>query len=382
MNTIYTLFVTCPRGLETVLVQELQQQNCTDIIPTDGGVSCKATLSQVYGINLHSRTASRVLLQLTRVAYRNENDIYRAAKNLKWSNWFGVHQTFRVKVEGKRARVKSLDFIALTIKDGVCDHFREQCNERPSVDKLRPDIRLHAFLDETHVSIFIDSSGEALFKRGYRQDTGEAPLRENLAAGLLLLAGYDGTQPFCDPFCGSGTIAIEAAWIATRRAAGLMRRFGFEQWSNFDRALWTKLKSQARAAILDKPMASIWASDNDRAMTRASKENAVAAEVEGLIEIQTCDAQNVRPNGANGIMIANPPYGVRLAEIQALQALYPQLGSWLKQDWAGWTIGMFTGDMQMPKGMRLKPKRKIPLYNGNLDCRLFLFDMVLGRNRK
>ena len=161
-----------------------------------------------------------------------------------------------------------------------------------------------------------------------------------------------------------------------------MRRFGFEQWSNFDRALWTKLKSEARAAILDKPMASIWASDNDRAMTRASKENAVAAEVDGLIEIQTCDAQNVHPNGANGIMIANPPYGVRLAEIQALQALYPQLGSWLKQDWAGWTIGMFTGDMQMPKGMRLKPKRKIPLYNGNLDCRLFLFDMVLGSNRK
>ena len=212
--TIYTLFATCPRGLETILVQELQQQGCTDISPTDGGASCKGTLAQVYRVNLHSRTASRVLLQLTRTTYRSEDDIYKAAKNLKWQEWFNVNQTFKVKVEGKRANVKSLDFIALKIKDGVCDRFRDQVGERPSIDKSRPDVRIHAFLDERNVSIFIDTSGEALFKRGYRQDTGEAPLRENLAAGLLLLAGYDGSQSFQDPFCGSGTIAIEAAWIA------------------------------------------------------------------------------------------------------------------------------------------------------------------------
>ena len=377
----YQFFTTCPCGLEQILVKELQQQGCTDIVPTDGGVSCKGTLVQIYRVNLHSRTASRVLLQLTRATYRGEDDIYKAAKNLKWQEWFNVNQTFQVKVEGKRANVKSLDFIALKIKDGVCDRFRDQVGERPSIDKSRPDVRIHAFLDERNVSIFIDTSGEALFKRGYRQDTGEAPLRENLAAGLLLLAGYDGSQPFQDPFCGSGTIAIEAAWIALNRAVGLNRRFGFEKLANFDRALWTKLKSEARAQIKDKPQAKISASDNDRAMTRACQENAMTAEVDMFIEINTLDAQDTQPNGEKGIVLSNPPYGVRLAEVQALHALYPQLGSWLKQRYAGWTVGMFTGDMEMPKLMRLKPKRKIPLYNGNLDCRLFLFDMVSGSNR-
>lgn len=381
MTTIYTLFATCPRGLEQILATELQQQGCTDIVPTDGGVSCKGTLAHVYRINLHSRTASRVLLQLTRTAYRREEDIYRAAKNIKWQDWFSVSQTFKVKVEGKRANVKSLDFIALKIKDGVCDHFRQQFDERPSIDKARPDVRIHAFLDDRNVIIFIDTSGEALFKRGYRQDTGEAPLRENLAAGLLLLAGYDGSQPFQDPFCGSGTIAIEAAWIATHRAVGLNRRFGFENWANFDRALWVKLKAEARSQIKERIQTKISASDNDRAMTRACKENTIAAEVDMFIEINTLDVQDTQPNGENGIIISNPPYGVRLAEEQTLHALYPQLGSWLKQHYAGWMIGMFTGDMHMPKLMRLKPKRKIPLFNGNLDCRLFLFDMVSGSNR-
>lgn len=380
-NTQYTLFATCPRGLETILAQELAQQGCTHIAPTDGGVACKGSLNEVYRANLHSRTASRVLLQLTRASYRSEDDIYKAAKNLKWQEWFKVNQTFRVKVEGKRAKVKSLDFIALKIKDGVCDRFRDHCGERPSIDKNRPDVRIHAFLDEQNVAIFIDTSGETLFKRGYRQDTGEAPLRENLAAGLLLLAGYDGSQPFQDPFCGSGTIVIEAAWIALNRAAGLNRRFAFEQFLNFDKALWVKLKAESRAQIHDKPKNKIAASDNDRAMTRIAQENARAAEVDMFIDFNTLDAQDTRPNGVNGVLVCNPPYGVRLAEVQALHALYPQLGSWLKQHYAGWTIGLLSGDMDMPKLMRLKPKRKIPLYNGQLDCRLFLLDMVAGSNR-
>ena len=380
--TTYSLFVTCPRGLEAPLSQELEQLKCQDIRAVDGGVACKGGMEQVYRINLHSRTASRVLLRLTKSGYRNEQDIYKAAKNIRWTDWFDLEQTFKVKVEGKRAQVKSLDFVGLKIKDAVCDVFRDACGARPSVGKIRPDIRIHAFIDERDIQIFIDTSGEALFKRGYRQDTGEAPMRENLAAGLLLLAGYDGSQPFQDPFCGSGTIAIEAAWIALGRAPGLNRRFGFEQLAQFDRALWVKLKAEARHAIRNRPYANIAASDNDRAMTRMTQANAAAAEVDGFIDINTLDAQDTRPNGEGGIIVSNPPYGVRLAEIQALHALYPQLGSWLKQHYAGWTAGLFSGDMDMPKLMRLKPKRKIPLFNGNLDCRLFLLDMVAGSNRE
>ncbi|OFN78986.1 class I SAM-dependent RNA methyltransferase [Neisseria sp. HMSC064E01] len=378
--TTYSLFVTCPRGLEAPLFQELEQLKCQDIRAVDGGVACKGGMEQVYRINLHSRTASRVLLRLTKSGYRSEQDIYKAAKNIRWTDWFDLEQTFKVKVEGKRAQVKSLDFVGLKIKDAVCDVFRDACDARPSVGKIRPDIRIHAFIDERDIQIFIDTSGEALFKRGYRQDTGEAPMRENLAAGLLLLAGYDGTQPFQDPFCGSGTIVIEAAWIATRRAPGLMRRFGFEKLKNFDAALWKKLQHEAETQIRPAP-AAISGSDNDRYMIRAAVANAQAAEVDTFIRFEVKDAQDTRPNGEGGILISNPPYGVRLAEVQALQALYPQLGAWLKQHYAGWLAGMFTGDRDMPKFMRLSPKRKIPLYNGNLDCRLFLMDMVKGSNR-
>lgn len=378
--TTYSLFVTCPRGLEAPLSQELEQLKCQDIRAVDGGVACKGGMEQVYRINLHSRTASRVLLRLTKSSYRNEQDIYKAAKNIRWTDWFDLEQTFKVKVEGKRAQVKSLDFVGLKIKDAVCDVFRDACGARPSVGKIRPDIRIHAFIDERDIQIFIDTSGEALFKRGYRQDTGEAPMRENLAAGLLLLAGYDGTQPFQDPFCGSGTIVIEAAWIATRRAPGLMRRFGFEKLKNFDAALWKKLQHEAETQIRPAP-APISGSDNDRHMIRAAVANAQAAEVDTFVRFEVKDAQDTRPNGEGGILISNPPYGVRLAEVQALQALYPQLGAWLKQHYAGWLAGMFTGDRDMPKFMRLSPKRKIPLYNGNLDCRLFLMDMVKGSNR-
>ena len=378
--TTYSLFVTCPRGLEAPLSQELEQLKCQDIRAVDGGVACKGGMEQVYRINLHSRTASRVLLRLTKSGYRSEQDIYKAAKNIRWTDWFDLEQTFKVKVEGKRAQVKSLDFVGLKIKDAVCDVFRDACDARPSVGKIRPDIRIHAFIDERDIQIFIDTSGEALFKRGYRQDTGEAPMRENLAAGLLLLAGYDGTQPFQDPFCGSGTIVIEAAWIATRRAPGLMRRFGFEKLKNFDAALWKKLQHEAETQIRPAP-AAISGSDNDRYMIRAAVANAQAAEVDTFIRFEVKDAQDSRPNGEGGILISNPPYGVRLAEVQALQTLYPQLGAWLKQHYAGWLAGMFTGDRDMPKFMRLSPKRKIPLYNGNLDCRLFLMDMVKGSNR-
>ena len=378
--TQYALFITCPRGLETPLADELKSLNIQDIQATDGGVACKATMEQVYRINLHSRTASRVLLRLTKGSYRSEQDIYKLAKNINWFNWFTLEQTFKVKVEGKRANVKSLDFVGLKIKDALCDSFRDIYDARPNVGKIQPDVRVHAFMDERNIEIFIDTSGEALFKRGYRQDTGEAPLRENLAAGLLLLAGYDGSQPFQDPFCGSGTLTIEAAWIAGRRAPGLMRRFGFEKLQNFDKAAWVKIRQEAREQM--GPVAApIAGSDNDRHMIRAAEHNAEAAEVADFIRFEVKDAQNARPNGDNGIMISNPPYGVRLAEMQALQALYPQLGSWLKQHYAGWLIGMFTGDRDMPKYMRLSPKRKIPLYNGNLDCRLFLMDMVKGSNR-
>ena len=380
MNS-YPLFISCPRGLEAVLAQELSALGAEKTAALDGGVRCQGSLKTVYRINLHARTAGRVLLQLAAGSYRSEHDVYRLARETDWPAWFDVGQTFKVQIEGKRPRVKSLEFTALKVKDALCDRFRDATGSRPSVDKGAPDVRVHVFLDEQQALLFVDTSGEALFKRGYRRETGAAPLRENLAAGLLLLAGYDGSQPFQDPFCGSGTIAVEAAWIAQNRAPGLLRRFAFERLRGFDAALWQRLQTEAQDAVRPAP-APLAASDIDQQAVRHALANIEAAQLSDVIAVRRGDALAQRPNGEGGLMLSNPPYGVRLAEIQALHALYPQLGSWLKQHYSGWQIGMFSGDRDMPKLMRLSPKRKIPLYNGKLDCRLFLLDMVQGSNRR
>lgn len=379
--TDHVLFVSCPRGLESVLAAELADLNLQAIAPGEGGVACRGDWSAVYRINLHARSASRVLLQLNHGPIRNEHDVYRLACDTAWPQWFAVTQRFKVHIEGRRAPVKSLEFTALKIKDAVCDVFRQATGSRPDVAKLRPDVRIHAFVDAGSARLLIDTSGEALFKRGYRTDAGEAPLRENLAAGLLLAAGYDSRQPFMDPFCGSGTIAIEAALIASNRAPGLNRSFGFEQLKPFVAEQWQHIRQQALAAVRPA-VAPIAGSDLDAALLATARRNAEAAGVGNLIDWRVCDALDSRPNGPHGLLLSNPPYGVRLAEIQTLHALYPQLGSWLKQYFAGWQVGMFTADRAMPKLMRLTPKRKIPLYNGNLDARLFLLEMVAGSNRK
>lgn len=377
----YPLFISCPRGLENVLSAELAACGATDLGLTEGGVSCRGNLQTVYRINLSSRTAGRVLLQVAQGTLRHEQDVYALAAGTDWPQWFDVTQSFKVRIDGKKAALKSLEFAALKTKDAVCDVFRRVSGSRPNVSKNAPDVQIQVFVAGQRATVFVDTSGEALFKRGYRGETGVAPLRENLAAGLLLLAGYDGSRPFMDPFCGSGTLAIEAALIATARAPGLQRRFGFERLKNFDAALWQRLRQQAAAAVCPAP-APIGGGDTDRSLLRAAAANALAAGVGDCIRWQHQDALDSRPNGAQGLMLSNPPYGVRLAEIQALHALYPQLGAWLKQHFAGWTAGLFTADREMPRLMRLSPKRKIPLYNGNLDARLFLLDMVAGSNRQ
>lgn len=379
MNS-YSLFVSCPRGLEAILNQELVKLGCEQIHPRDGGVAVNGDLATVYRINLYSRIASRVLMRLSSGHFLNENDIYQQAKKVDWTKWFDVKKTFKIHIEGKQAQINSLNFAALKVKDAICDVFREQNGSRPSVEKFQPDVRIHVFIEKNELSIYLDTSGEALFKRGYRSDTGEAPLRENLAAGLLILAGYNGSQPFMDPFCGSGTLAIEAALIASNSAPGLERAFGFEHLLNYDATLWQQLRRNALSAKC-QPQAPISGADIDGKLIVLAQNNARYADVDQYIQWQTADALDTRPNGTNGIMLSNPPYGVRLSEIQLLHALYPQMGSWLKQHFAGWLIGMFSADRDMPKLMRLSPKRKIPLFNGNLDCRLFLLDMVAGSNR-
>ena len=374
-------FATCPRGLEAVLAQELATFGANHVKATDGGASFSGPMALCYQVNLESRVASRVLWQIDSASYHLEEDVYQRARSLPWENWFTPHQTIAVKVTAQRCGLKSLEFITLRIKDAVCDHFRDLSGIRPSVDTRLPDVRIHAYFDAQQFTLYLDTSGEALFKRGYRQYTGEAPLRENLAAGILRLSGWEPGIPLLDPMCGSGTFVLEAAQMAQHIPPGLKRPFGFERLKNFEPNAWEQL----RAAAAGKPVAAntlpIYGSDIDKWAVMDARKNIESAGLTGLLNVAEKDILDIAAPAESGVLVMNPPYGERIGEVDELAELYPKLGSVLKQRFAGWKVGIFTADLRLPKLMRLKPSRKIPLFNGAIECRLYLFEMVAGSNR-
>ena len=235
-------FAPCPRGLETVLAQELAELEASSIRTADGGVHFAGPWALGYRANLESRIASRILWRVATAPYKTEDDIFRATLALPWPQWFDVERTIRVNLAAVRCPLKSLDFVTLRIKDAVCDAFRAKGGERPNVNTQAPDVRIHAFLTADRLTLYIDTSGEPLFKRGYRTATGEAPLRENLAAGIVKLSGWNPPEALLDPMCGSGTLLIEAALIALNIAPGARRSFAFEKLKNFDERLWQELR--------------------------------------------------------------------------------------------------------------------------------------------
>lgn len=244
----HSYFCPCPRGLEAALAEELGEIAATgktlaihNQVP--GGVHCSGTLQDAWRINLHSRLASRVLMRIAHAGYSNENDIYDLALAQPWEDWFGVQHTIRIDVTAIKSPLRSLEFTTLKIKDAICDRFRDTCSERPSVDTKNPDMRIVGFLDAHTFTLYLDTSGDALFKRGWRLETGDAPLRENLAAGLLRVAGWKPGMVLLDPMCGSGTILIEAAQILAGIPPGAHRRFAFEKFHGFDADQWRALKA-------------------------------------------------------------------------------------------------------------------------------------------
>ena len=376
------LFAPCPRGLEMTLVAELNALGANDVSKVDGGVAFRGDADIMMKANLHCRTASRVLLKLAEGGYQQESDIYQLAMQIDWPRWFDVSRSIKVKTDAIGAQLRSLDFVSLKVKDAVCDRFRQANAGRPNVDTRTPDMRIHAFLTRDHATIYLDTSGEPLFKRGWREETGEAPLRENLAAGILLIAGYDGSQPLLDPMCGSGTFLVEAADIALKRAPGRNRRFGFQRLREFDALSWEALLSEARAAELPVRNLAIKGSDRARNMLPIARANLQRAGLADAIELQAQDVLQVRPFADSGFIVTNPPYGVRMDEQDALAELYPQLGDWLKAHFAGWTAHFFTGDLRLSDLIHLSVKRRTPLFNGSLPCRLFAIPMVAGSARR
>lgn len=407
------LFLPCAAGVEALLAEEIERI-CpkAHVFETRGGVALEGDPLEVMTLNLESRLAQRVLIEVAHGSYRTEDDVYALAQAVDWGQWITPAHTLRVDTTAHRSPLKSLNFAALRVKDAVCDQLREATGDRPSVDTRHPDLGIVLHLGELEATVYVDSSGESLFKRGWREDKGDAPLKETLAAAMLAAAGWRGTPQeggaLHDPCCGSGTIAIEAAQIACAIAPGLKRRFAFERLLPFaddsQRAELQRLRSHAQARIHGSAVPII-ASDVSFRMVDFARRNAERAGVLEAIEFHGGDALErpapELPAGLPGTLMVNPPYGERI-EVggkagRAAQGgednnraasgdFFPRLAAHWKRAYTqhegGWTAYVLSPDMKLPSAMRLKESRRMPMWNGPIECRLFRFDLVAGSARK
>ncbi len=351
-----------------------------------GGVACTGTLEIAYRACLWSRVANRVLLRVAQFPAATADALYAGARDVDWSEHLGVDCTLAIDCTSNRSALAHTQFAAQRLKDAVVDQFRERTGVRPSVDLEAPDIRLNLRLDRDVASLAIDLSGESLHRRGYRGPQGAAPLKENLAAAILLRAGWGelaagGAEVgFVDPMCGSGTLPIEAAMIAGDIAPGLAREhFGFTRWRGHDAALWTRLVAEAheRGATAPTAQPAIRGYDSDAAAVASARENAARAGVASRVAIERCElARLPPPPTARGLLAANPPYGERLGDAASLAPLYGELGRVLRERYVGWQAAVFTGNPPLGRELGLKAKRAHRLWNGPIECRLLRFDVV------
>jgi putative N6-adenine-specific DNA methylase len=378
----HKFFAPCPRGLAPALAEELAELGAKETVAADGGVSFSGPYDLIYIVNLHSRIASRVLWRLVGFPYAKEDDIYQGAAGVPWSHHFNADRTFKVETNAQKSPVKSLDFITLRVKDAIADQFRGALGKRPSVESRNPDIRVHVFLDAKNCTLYLDTSGDSLFKRGKRDHVGEAPLKKNLAAGILRVAGWKPGIPLLDPMCGAGTFLSEAAEMSLGRAAGRAREFAFTKLARYNEATWDRLVANAKKSERPAEPMAIHGSDlYGRSLGHAAM-NLQESGLHDVVTLKQVNLLELSAPAAAGMIVTNPPYGVRLGEKEELAAFYPKLGDVLKQKFDGWTAFIFSGDPELAKLIRLKPSRKTVLYNGALECRLYEYRMVAGGNRK
>ena len=408
------IFLPCAAGVETLLGAEVRGLLPAACVETQrGGVALAGDPREIMLLNLESRLAQRVLVEVAASDYRSEDDLYALARSVEWSDWITPQQSLRVDTTAQKSPLRSLNFAALRVKDAVCDRMRESSGERPNVDTARPDLPIILHVGPERASVYVDTSGEPLFKRGWRSDTGDAPLKETLDAAMLAAAGWHGAPDaggaLHDPCCGSGTIAIEAAQIACGIAAGALRRFAFERLMPFAnaaaRAELQRLRSRARERV-HAPQVPIFASDLSFRMVDFARRNAERAGVAHAIQFNGGDALErpapTLPADLPGTLMMNPPYGERIdvggkagvarapmresAEDRATPGdFFARLASHWKHAYtthpAGWTAWILSPDMKLPSAMRLKESRRVPMWNGPIECRLFRFELVAGSAR-
>lgn len=413
------VYLPCGAGVEDFLATEIKViTGQAPAFKARAGIGVVLDWRDVLRLNLHSRLAQRVMIQLWHGDYRNEQDLYRAASAVAWEVWFTPAQTIKVEVTAQHSPLTSLNFAALRIKDAICDRFRERRGERPSVDTHWPQVRIHAHLTTDALTLYLDTSGEPLFKRGWREDTGDAPLKETLAAAMIAASGWNGAQadslgevmPLVDPCCGSGTLVIEAAQMALRMPAGGLRRFAFEKLLPFQPHVWQSVREEAQRAQREWPAGHppiVFGSDVSFRMVDFARRNAERAGVAHAIELRGGDAlQRPPPVTRPGMLLLNPPYGERIAAagVAGQRAeeraagrsrvgrerahmsegdddadFFQQLAAHWKGHYAGWMAWLLTPDLKLPGKMRMKESRRVPLWNGPIECRLFRFDIQARR---
>ncbi|GAB6040620.1 bifunctional 23S rRNA (guanine(2069)-N(7))-methyltransferase RlmK/23S rRNA (guanine(2445)-N(2))-methyltransferase RlmL [Endothiovibrio diazotrophicus] len=379
---LFDLFATAPKGVASVTADELRALGATEVVESAAGVAFRGDLACAYRACLWSRTASRVLLTLTRFEAADEDALYTAVHAFPWEEHLDLGATFAVHATLSRSPITHSRFAALRVKDGIVDRFRERSGERPSVDAEAPDLGVRLHLQRTAATLSIDLSGDSLHRRGYRGEGVAAPLKENLGAAILLRSGWAEIAAaggaLVDPMCGSGTLLIEGAWIAADVAPGILReRFGFHGWKGHDEALWRELKAEAerRRAAGAERLPTIVGFDRERQAVHAALGNIELAGLPGRIHVERADALEARPpaRASGGLLAVNPPYGERIGDLDRLRELYAGLGKLLKERFLGWQAAVFTGNAGLGMELGLRARRSHTLYNGALECKLLRF---------
>ncbi len=381
MSDDFVMVATTLYGLENVLAGELKELGARDLKLRNRAVEFRGDKGFLYKANLMLRTALRVLVPISGFDIRGERDYYRSIKAIPWDQYFFTGQTFSIKtVAHTRVLTSNSHYLALKAKDAIVDFFRERYGKRPSIDTKNPDIRIQVYIQDKHCRVLLDSSGEALFKRGYRRQANQAPLNEVLGAGMLKIAGYDGSTDLLDPMCGSGTLLIEAAMIAARIPPGLARGFGFEHWQNFDEDLFHKIKDSQMAKIRD-PQHEITGYDIDAGTLRKAKMNIAAAHLEDFIRLEKKDFFTTGYKGDEPLLLVfNPPYGERLP-VDA-PVFYKKTGDTLKRNYQGTKAWIITPEQKGVKHTGLHAGKKVKLYNGSLECRFIQYELYEGSRKK
>lgn len=375
-----SLLAKCPAGLEEVLATELNDLGASKTEILYRAVAFEGDKRLLYAANYHCRTALRILLPVSRFSILTEQDLYTRIKAIRWEDYFSVSDTFAIDSTIISSVFTHSHFVSQRVKDAIADRFREKTGQRPSVDIENPDFRINLHMNSNEVTVSFDSSGSSLHKRGYHVSNAEAPLSEVLAAGMILLSGWDGQSNFIDPMCGSGTLLTEAAMIAMNLPAGHFREsFGFMNWKDFDKALWDDILDEAMDQQRDINCI-IKGSDISEKNLRSAMANLKQARLHKDVSLETIPFQEVIPPPAPGVMITNPPYGERI-RVEDITALYQDLGNTLKRRFTGYQAWVISSDMRALKMIGLRPMKKHTLFNGPLECRYAGFDLYDGSKK-